>query len=382
LTTAKLSPDSGKVYIDQNAARNPHSPLEPLFRALYVQRPDFEIDDVDLVSDRNNIRKLLRFVNASSSEPFRIRVEIAGSKTVLFTRVEDKNTEVIQGFRGFGHRFEKAYTNSLDGSTGHHRIVNYRFGNLKCVVRHETDGYIGYKAGLATMTESEQTADSLLNQLGRLSISGSQATPSSSSGISIESGGKDVDLSSTLEIKTRAASRQLDMIEVLPQLWISQTPHLVIGYHQKGVFNDVKLRDMKREIRDWEVANRKTLQSLEHLLKRIIDAARSSPTRKAVVTYNGGMTLNILPGHQNSALPNDLYSKWGLVKQKEEQVSARHHTACRESEGVAGEEDKADTRREATEVKESDIQGSAGKKDGAEDKSKDNTSRTGTTAND
>lgn len=64
-----LPPDSGLVYIDQNAARNPRSPLEPLFRALYTEHPSFDPRVVDLVTDRNKIRKLLLFVQGAFKVP-------------------------------------------------------------------------------------------------------------------------------------------------------------------------------------------------------------------------------------------------------------------------------------------------------------------------
>jgi hypothetical protein len=59
----RLKKDSGLVYIAQNAARHPESPLEPLFRALYITNPSFDIRSTDVVADRNNIRKLLSFIN-------------------------------------------------------------------------------------------------------------------------------------------------------------------------------------------------------------------------------------------------------------------------------------------------------------------------------
>lgn len=302
------------VYIDQNAARNPSSPLEPLFRSLYSQKPDFQIGDIDLVTDRNNIRKLLRFVKGSSTDKFEIQVEIVGSKTALFTRVEEKTTDFIQGFRGFGHNFEKAYTKGPAGSTGHHRIVSYDFGGMKMIIRHETDGYIGSKTGSVAVTRPAETTDSLSDLLGSLSISKPAATAVSSSGIVVKTEGKNVDLSATLEIKTRAASRTLDMAEVTPQLWISQTPILVVGYHQRGVFDDVQLRNMKQGIRNWERDNEKALRSLASLMKKIIAAAKSSSNRNAVVKYYGGTKLRIFTGKQNRALPNDLYSKWEVKK--------------------------------------------------------------------
>lgn len=39
----RLKKDSGLIYIAQNAARHPESPLKPLFRALYTTHPLFDI---------------------------------------------------------------------------------------------------------------------------------------------------------------------------------------------------------------------------------------------------------------------------------------------------------------------------------------------------
>jgi hypothetical protein len=59
----RVGKDTGHFYIAQNAARHPGSPLEPLFRALYVSHPSFDIASIDVVTDRNNIRKLLSLIN-------------------------------------------------------------------------------------------------------------------------------------------------------------------------------------------------------------------------------------------------------------------------------------------------------------------------------
>lgn len=92
----KLAKDSGLIYIAQNAVRHPESPLKPLFRALYMSDPSFDMRSVDLVTDRNNIRKLLSFVNPGLSrgglEPFTIDVEVLdnsnNNKTAVFCRAE------------------------------------------------------------------------------------------------------------------------------------------------------------------------------------------------------------------------------------------------------------------------------------------------------
>lgn len=308
----KLAPDSGLVYIDQNAARNPRFPLEPLFRALYADDPYFQVGDIDLVTDRNNILKLLRFARGSSSDAFQIRVEISGSRTALFTRVEAKTTDIIQGFRGYGHTFEQAYTEAERGSSAHHRIVGYNLGGMKCIVRHETDGYV-----VDDKSVKEVVASGLSDALEGLSISKPDEIGNSSAITIVKTGGRAVDSSSILKIKTRAAGHELDMAEVCSQLWVSQTRKLVVGYHRNGLFDNIQLRDMTDRIRQWEMANKKDLGKLACLLAKIIGVVKRSGDRGTLVDYSGGERLSIIAGDGKRALPDDLYQKWEAKEQRD-----------------------------------------------------------------
>jgi len=59
---------------------------------------------------------------------FRIDVEFAGTKTVVFSRCEEETTHTIPPgeFRGFGHNFKHAVTSKVDQyATGHHRVISY-----------------------------------------------------------------------------------------------------------------------------------------------------------------------------------------------------------------------------------------------------------------
>ncbi len=82
-----------------------------ILRICFVRSPDQQI----LITDRNNIRKLLSFVNPSLSsnglESFTIGIEVT-QNTAIFSREETKTHEFIglHEFKGFGHEFEKAYT--------------------------------------------------------------------------------------------------------------------------------------------------------------------------------------------------------------------------------------------------------------------------------
>ena len=287
-----------------------YNPLEPLFRALDVEKPNFQLEHIDLVTDRNNVHKLLGFVQGSSDKSFQIRVEVVGGLTALFTSVETAPGSRA-GSLGFGRNFEAAFTKKEHGDLSHHRIVGYSFGGMKCIIRHETDGYIAScpapevpASGLPGGMDSALQPDDL--------VSNPAATV-------VERGGRMVHATSTLEIKTRRADNYpLDIAKVFPQLWISQTPKLAVAYHRLGVFDSPQVRDMTTEVDDWESANQKYLRRLAFLLRRIVEVVKEGSGQRAVVVYEGGKTLKIVRGDGRRALPADLYRKWGVFVSVEE----------------------------------------------------------------
>lgn len=319
--SCQVKKDSGHVYIAQNAARHPDSPLEPLFRALYITNPSFDMRSVDLITDRNNIRKLLSVINPNSSknglEDFTINVEVAGG-TIILARDETKVEEFIGPgeFKGFGHEFEKKYTKPrLSGSTGHHRIVSYRFGNMTFIIRHETDGFVA--ADLKTSPAGPQTWDqqTLLDELASLSLSPDQ-TPDPAAGdgskLRIKREGSAVPRESTLEIKTRVATKPIDFNEIATQLWASQTPKLVRAYHARGVFHEPVVEDVAEDIRSWERANQEHLRRLAALVAEVMRVARDIGGRMRIKFEKMADTLVIQKseGELKKMLPEDLYSCW------------------------------------------------------------------------
>lgn len=313
----KLPKDSGLVYINQNAARYAHSPLEPLFRALYVENPGFDVRKVDIISDRNNIRKLLSFIDSTTSrnglEAFTIRVEIV-KQTALFSR-EDALVQDFIGqndFRGFGHEFEKAYTKTqIVGSTGHHRVISYQFDGLMFVVRHETDAYVHHHDGPG----SASWEDDILEGMQSLSMDPARTdalSVVSGSGLAVRKTGREIPLDSTLEIKTRVAHKPLSMDEVAPQLWVSQTPKLVRAYHTSRVFEPPTVEDATTLVNSWEKRHRESLSALGSLMKKIVNAARCNG--QITIRYQPTTdTLIITRGNDAKMLPDDLYHRWEMA---------------------------------------------------------------------
>ena len=313
----QLKKDSGLVYIAQNAARHPDSPLEPLFRALHITNPGFDLRSTDIITDRNNIRKLLSFVNPSLSssglESFTIGIEVT-KNTAIFCREETKTHEFIglHEFKGFGHEFEKAYTKSrVSGDTGHHRIIAYRFGDLNFIVRHETDGYVATTTQASSGKEPEH--DVISSMFASLSLSPntslSAVTPGGSK-LRIRKEGEVVPLQSTLEVKTRVFHKHLQIRDVAPQLWVSQTPKLVRAYHRNGTFQEPKVEDVAGAIKSWEQDNHADLRKLAALINKILSVAKELGGSTIMKYDTMGDKLIVSKIARKKMLPDDLYSGW------------------------------------------------------------------------
>lgn len=217
-------------------------------------------------------------------------------------------------FRGFGHEFEKASTvNKISGSTGHFRIISYRFSDLNFIVRHETDGYVN--AGTRQPSSSSRTQEkidlpSMLNFLSLSSASSVQDVTPAGSRLTIKQEGHVVPIESTLEIKTRVSHKPLMMAEVVPQLWVSQTPKLVRAYHQKGTFQASEVEDVAAQIQKWEESNQDDLKKLGALISKIIRVVKGCGG-SAVVKYDAQRDeLLVLKGTSGKMLPKDVYLKW------------------------------------------------------------------------
>lgn len=306
----RIKQDSGWVVIAQNADRHPESPLEPLFRALLLMQPTFRLKNMDVITDRNNLRKLLTFVDPHSSkyaiEEFTIDVEVV-NQTVLFARTEIATREFIgpTEFRGYGHEFERANTSEvIEGSTGHHRIIHYKLGDLNILLRCEVDGYVG------SATPTKENVYALASMAKALGLDKDCQTK-----LKILIKGKIVNPMSTLEIKTRALHKPLSVADVAPQLWLSSTCKLVRAYHNKGVFAPSVVEDVTNDVKIWERNNQLHLKKLVHLLQLIKQAA-SKCQGQSVLHYNPDTDLITIVEKNRattkSFLPPDLYKKWSL----------------------------------------------------------------------
>ncbi|KAH9947480.1 hypothetical protein B0H21DRAFT_789871 [Amylocystis lapponica] len=264
-----VSHDTGIQFIDQNGYRVPSSPLLPLIRAVEVVAEDnaesFDWGAVDIVTDRNGLRKLLRWINDNdgSLKEFRIDTQLAGERTVLLSRWEKRTRE--DNSMGYGFNFEHENSTPAPGcerGTGHHRIVKYDFDGLTVVVRFEVDACLPAPSSRTTTAKpsaSSTNPDDLSDLLSGLKIAPSapstQIAPKSSldqdSGkgapdVKIIRAGTQVPQDSVIEMTTRSKMNavQFNWTDAYPQLYLSQTSHHFLAVHERGRFDTITKRTL------------------------------------------------------------------------------------------------------------------------------------------
>jgi len=316
----RIPPDRGLRYIDQNAHRNPQCPLEPMLRSIFTLKPDFNPHPIGLITDRNNLRKIVQCILGDRVEEFRIDIELVGD-TLLFTRWEKYATENVREFRGFGHSFENeftTYSDELKMSTGHHRIIQYDVGTLTILARFEVDGFLpDNAAGSPAEPTTSSEIDDLTTSLGSIHLSSTSKTVQAypefeSSSLKILRGGFNVPQDSLVELKTRAQRRPIQTSDVIFQLWFGQLRHLIAAYHSRGTFIRTDYMDFERDgaFSRFEKDNKDALGKLINVVHQIKMNLAKEKRKKAVFLFVGGkMKLFERTGDWN-ALPADLLLKW------------------------------------------------------------------------
>ncbi|KAH8199452.1 hypothetical protein TruAng_006390 [Truncatella angustata] len=266
--------DSGHIYINQNAARHSDSPLEPLFQALNTTMPSYNIFSADVVTDRNNLRKLFEFAGrdkpAHELEPFTMEVEVLGNTA----------------------------------------IISYNLGGLNFIIRHELQGFVDDDLISSVPDSLVKQTDQLPRKMDCLSIADRHSFTSTPIPLTVQELGRNVPIEQTLAIKTRGLHRDLTINELAPQLWISQTPKLVRAYHEKGTFRPTHPEDISKQIKEWENNSQERLNIFITLIRKILEAVKRIGGRATVKYDIQHDELDISELSTLSLLPEDIRSKW------------------------------------------------------------------------
>jgi hypothetical protein len=315
----RLREDNGQYYRDPNAARYPAYPIAPVVQSVLDLNPDFSTANTDIVACGSTMGNLLRFVRGQD-KAFRFDVQTIGN-TVFFVRKENDPREIIPDVRGYGHTFPEANTtweNEVKSSDTHQRIVQYSFGGFACLVRFECDGYIK-----DVPIEPERRVDSLVasdkydlsSAFEKATVSQpptSQALPADC--VKVERGGSEVPQHAIFDLKTRSGKykAEIDMTDIYPQLWIKQIPNFIVAYHDgKGLFRDVKVQDVRKDVQNWEIDNVEAIKRLALLLEEIVTFARNNKGLLEVYSPRKDcLEIRKQYGEDVHVLPNELRDEW------------------------------------------------------------------------
>ncbi|KAF8817087.1 hypothetical protein BYT27DRAFT_7126830 [Phlegmacium glaucopus] len=297
-----IPPDSGMFFVDQNSYRMPQAMLLPLITAVnkIAERKEDKFDwpSVDFVSDRNGLRKLMRWVGGNEVRDFRIDLQLAGEKTVLFKRWEKRVQEAYNG-RTFGFSFEKASTETAPGcrdSTGHHRIITYDLNGLKMVVRFEVDACIPPPGKYPRRSVSN--IDDITSSLSSISLSPTTPGSSSSTQLAVREGGSEVSSTAVVELTTRSVTTMklhgYDWKEAYPQLFFSQTAHHILAIHQRGRFTEIQKRKLSSDdlkaVEKEAQGDLKKLRKFLDIIKKIV-IAHGKKGRLSLVCVGGELKI-------------------------------------------------------------------------------------------
>lgn len=92
----------------QPKKRSPAATVDSLFQSLLHMHPVFKMSDIEIVTDRNSLPKLLSFASSISAQ-WRIEVDMI-QDTICFSQWEEFRQMLInrQQDSGYGHAFEES----------------------------------------------------------------------------------------------------------------------------------------------------------------------------------------------------------------------------------------------------------------------------------
>jgi hypothetical protein len=311
-------------------------PLQLTLQAVHLDKPEYPLADVDIVTSADTLLRLLDFIRGRG-KPQTILVELRG-KTV-FLHQWDGNKIWCSRYMKRARAFVENYTTldeSVDGSALHQRILEYDIQGLKCLVRCNVEGYLpervsqtDHPAAVSTQSESEINqpepgqprtiqdetetnltdaaadeteteapledvdAEALARSIeSRFGFREQVRTGISLKELWIQRGGRHIPQDALFDVATyeayRAGGAEGQIKKDLPRAWMARVPYLIIGYANGTRFTRIRHEDMRERFEHWETANALELARFAALLQYLVEFARGSEFTFFEVERNEG----------------------------------------------------------------------------------------------
>ena len=248
--------------------------FEPLLRALEVLQPSVDPSEFALITTAGCLRRIAAFF-AGHGRTERLDIEIRDD--VLFVGRWEEDPMFEKNY-GYGKQFEGAVTSKsprLGSSVSSHLVAEYEMGGLRMGVQIEADSFD------CECHSRSQSPPSPVSPGTEKRFSGGrfEALSDAPDGDATEDSGvlrigTQLSLSCIVEIKTR--KRDDDSTEpFLPQMYFQQTPRLLFGLRDGGLFRREAMRvyDEGEAVQAWGAENQVLLGKVVALLKRVVREA-------------------------------------------------------------------------------------------------------------
>ncbi|KAK9777865.1 hypothetical protein SCAR479_05548 [Seiridium cardinale] len=290
-----LDKDSGLQYIDQNAARLAQYPFEVVFNAIELMNPYITFDAIDILVNRNSLRRLLEFCQKQAMDSFRLNLFVIGN-TLIIERCTKTAKQMLHGSGdpGYGKAFEQAVTENhtdLQDSMAHHCVLKYELGGLECAVRFEVD------ACVASSVADSQTGPRNTNGSQHYDAVDRLAGDLQAMGLGMRNPGTGIGIGSMQVIPCGTGTSPSHMAEIkanakppgksMPQLWFGRTSFLVRGSHDESTFTKVSVDNVSQKFEEWESSprNQMALQKMVSLLSQLRDIVKGTEKKSCVAVY-------------------------------------------------------------------------------------------------
>lgn len=361
LSNPVVTEDTKAKYIDQNADRNPSSPLEPLLVAVKTTSKDFDYNNIDIISDRSPIRKLLGFVAPEHGDPkntgvasFSILIEVVGD-TAIFNRCQSA-TRQTEGIIGYRSAFDKHYLKisaSVGNSTSHHRIIRYKFGGLNFLIRFAIDAFLPTELPDRSVSQVKNVDEDVLVDLLRSTALDSSPSRATEKTVEVRQGGQVMPQSAMLEIITRNDKYPYDIERRLPDLWISQTQHFLRAHWRpiwkkrqwppsqtrgrQAQFHEFNLTATASLTDKWAEDNAEALKKLAGVCKLIVEKAKEIK-RPCMASFSGvhGHPLVLEPLKEGEEYPSPSEKMKALLMTK---TAEREHAVAVDDEAYLADKE-------------------------------------------
>ncbi len=171
---------------------------------------------------------------------------------------------------GYGRNFELMRTRPALGcehAASHHRVITYDLAGMKMVVRAEVDACLPDPDGKAAYVQ-------------------------------------EVPQSALVELTTKSSSRNRRWPYKDMQMCLSQTPNLIYGVHQNGVFNEVvKKKKNLDNVKDHRESKLRLLRRVLEDVQQLV--IRSGPRGRLTLVYEDTVMKVYQRNLENSSLPEE-----------------------------------------------------------------------------